>query len=138
MNTQVGIHVKNKEKMNQLVYFDEIGKGSFRPCDIDSVLEVQGRYIIMFEIKEGDKEMPLGQKITYQNMTDALQRGGYKEAITIIVEHSLPDPSQPIMLKDCICRSKYQNGKWQNSKLRYTVKEFVQTYANKHNIKKLQ
>lgn len=61
---------KNKERGNQLVVFNGLSHGKYGHTDIDAAQELFGKYLILVEVKYGDKELNRGQKLFIKNTTD--------------------------------------------------------------------
>ena len=61
--------IHNKRKMKQLIDFKGCAvDGGMYPTDIDGVIEYKDSKYIIFEVKYGDSEIPIGQRLALQRM----------------------------------------------------------------------
>ena len=67
--------IHNKRKMKQLIDFKGCAMdGGMYPTDIDGVIEYKDSKYIIFEVKYGDSEIPIGQRfITVMRSAGVLQ-----------------------------------------------------------------
>jgi len=135
-NKEVGQHIINMDKFNQVVLFDGIGKGQCRPTDYDSVLELDNHYWFAFEVKGEGKGMPYGQSLSYTRTADKWYQCG-DISYVFVVEHNEEDPSKPIMLKDCVIADVYHEGTWTKAKNNLSVKQGIEYLKKKYNITKI-
>lgn len=81
-----------------------IGKRNF--TDFDAVMEWRDLGWLVFEVKHGDKGVPIGQRIALERFVkDAGAFGKY--AVAAVAEHNVSNPREDIYLRDCMVRSLY-------------------------------
>ena len=97
--------IRNHARAKQLVSFDGmvVGKRMW-PTDIDAVIDWKDRAWLIFEVKHGSKDVPLGQRLALERLVHDSWRGG-KPAVAAIVEHDVDDASQDVRLADCNVRA---------------------------------
>jgi len=132
----IGNHITNMAKFNQPVLFDGIGKGQLRPTDYDGILEIDNKYWFAFEIKEKNKTMPYGQRLSYTRTADKWHQCG-DVAYVFQVHHNVEDPTEPIMLKDCIMSEYYYKGEWHLAKNDLNVTQIIKILKDKYNITRI-
>jgi len=135
MKTQ-GEHIMNRERFNQQVLFDGIGKGQMRMTDYDGVFEISNKWCILTEVKRVGNNMPYGQKLSYERVANAIQRGGM-EALVIVTKHDTPS-TEDVMLKDTQVTDFYINGEWHKDTKNRTYLQFIADYAKSRKINKLK
>lgn len=96
--------------------------GTVQPTDIDAILQYKGLFYLICEVKYNGKDVPLGQRICLENMTDDFNIAG-KEAMAIVADHYVDDEDEPVQLAECIVREYYWDGKWRVPKKQMTVKD---------------
>ena len=70
--------IHNKRKMKQLIDFKGCAvDGGMYPTDIDGVIEYKDSKYIIFEVKYGDSEIPIGQRLALQRMVDDFTKSAY-------------------------------------------------------------
>lgn len=131
-----GEHIMNRERFNQQILFDGIGKGTMRMTDYDGVFEIDDKYCIFTEVKREGNEMPYGQRLSYTRVADRLQKTGM-EALIIVAKHNTPT-TEDVLLKDCRVSTFYINGVWRNDPKRRTYIQFLADYAKSRQIEKLK
>jgi hypothetical protein len=132
----IGNHITNMDKFSQPVLFDGVGKGQCRPTDYDCVIELDNKYWFAFEIKEKNKTMPYGQRLSYTRTADKWHQCG-DVAYVFQVHHNVEDPSKAIMLKDCIMSEYYYQGEWHLAKNDLNVTQIIKILKDKYNITRI-
>lgn len=135
METQ-GKHIMNRERFNQQILFDGIGKGQMRMTDYDGVFEIDDKWCIFTEVKRVGNEMPYGQRLSYERVADRLQKTGM-ESLIIVAKHDTPS-TEDVLLKDCIVTTFYIKGRWYKDPKQRTYLEFISDYAKSRQIQKLK
>lgn len=129
--------IRNTNKVNRSIDFDGLNKvpgkrDSVYASDIDSIMEFDDKHLIMIEMKEEGKELPVGQRLLLQRIADRWGEG----AIALYVTH---DPS---LLGDIpvteLSVSKVYTPKSGWVDYKKNLLSFLHSYANKHNIYKLK
>lgn len=118
----------NVDRARQLISFAGMPEGV---TDIDGFTEYHDFVRIWFEVKNGDKDSPLGQKLALQRLVDDSKKAG-KFAMAMIVEHYVDDPLQDIPLKDCNVREIYTtfNGKWRPPREQITAGQLQKAFID--------
>ena len=99
--------IHNKRKMKQLIDFKGCAvDGGMYPTDIDGVIEYKDSKYIIFEVKYGDSEIPIGQRLALQRMVDDFTKSG-KQAIVLICSHTVKNPNKPVVMAWCNVREIY-------------------------------
>jgi len=79
--------IRSRERMAQIRDFSGLHFGSIIPTDIDGLIEYQNLCFILIETKFGDAQLPFGQELALERLTDAIQASG-KPAICIVASHT--------------------------------------------------
>ena len=124
------VPIQNMERAKQLVSFDGMELGPrLWPTDFDAAIEWKNQAWLLFEVKHGDKDVPLGQRLALQRFVQDVWRGG-KSAVAAVVEHFVADPSQDVRLANCQVREVYVGGEftWRKPRRRMTARELTDAY----------
>ena len=124
-----GIH--NPQKARQLLLFEDISKDGIGMTDIDGLIEYKNRALILFEIKHGNKEVPIGQRLVLERMVNNAAATG-KDAVAIVAEHSVEDPELPVFVRLCRVREIYWGSekRWRKPHKELTAGEAADTIIN--------
>lgn len=124
----------NTRRGRQLLRFDGMNLQredlcSITPTDIDAVIDVRNRVLILFEAKLNGKEVPQGQKKALERIVDDAGCAG-KNAIAIVCDHNVSNESEDVYLKDSIAREVYEteHHEWRQMKRHMTAKELADFY----------
>ena len=130
----------NSRRGRQLLRFDGMipqreDLCSITPTDIDAVIDVRNRMLILFEAKYNGKEVPQGQKKALERLVDDAKSAG-KNAIAIVCDHNVEDVNKDVFLKDvflkdAIAREVYEteHQEWRPMKRNgMTAKELADFY----------
>jgi hypothetical protein len=103
-------HVWDMERIKQFVSFSNLSYGkNNRPTDIDGLFELRDRLFIIFEAKMYGTDLPTGQRLALERLTDALSQA--KPTLLIVANHDEP-ADQPIDLASCqVAKIRYK-GQW--------------------------
>lgn len=129
--------IRNPSKMKQLIDFKNLDiDGYIYPTDIDGIIEYKDSEYIIFEVKYGDTEVPIGQKLALKRMVDDFTKIG-KQAIVLICEHRVSNYKAPIVAANCKVREIYygEEKKWRKIEEDLSVKtavELFQKYSQKN------
>jgi len=127
--------VRNLEKLSRPIIFDNVG-GACTATDIDFVFELYSKFLILGEVKENHKQITVGQELVTTRIVNSWNKIPGNVGIVIFAHHSADD--KQILLADCIINKIYINGKWKTMGTRITVKDFVQLFATKYDLKHLK
>jgi hypothetical protein len=102
------------------------------PTDIDGLIEVRGQVLVLFEAKLAGKDVPHGQRVALEQIVQDARRAG-KHAVALVVEHSVADPEQDIMLKDLAVREAYRSETltWKEPRAAITAIQAAELYIRR-------
>lgn len=109
--------IKYPSRMKQLIDFEGMCSdddfGRIMPMDIDGLIEFKDNGYMFYEVKYKDAETPLGQRIALERLVKDTSLGG-KKCVAIIVEHSIGDTDENVILSNCMVREIYTstNREW--------------------------
>ena len=103
--------------------------GYIYPTDIDGLIEYKDSEYILFEVKYGSAEVPLGQKLAIQRMIDDFTKVG-KQAVAFVCEHTVRDADKPVVAVWCKVREIYygKEKQWRAPDNEITVREAVDSF----------
>ena len=90
--------IRDADKVAQTIDFAGFVNGKISPSDIDITLEFNDKYLILFEIKEKGKRIPMGQKLLLERIARAWGNWKGKTAVVIFCTHTETDFTKPIPL----------------------------------------
>lgn len=121
------------KRIKQVLDFRGVGNSLIHPSDIDAVLEFDGEYLIIFEVKLKGVGVPIGQQRLFKEIADAWQRVN-KEAFVVYCEHET-DTDEVVNMANTTVTKIYHDGK--NYKRNENIREFLFKLGAYYNIKKL-
>lgn len=116
--------------MKQLIDFKGLEvDGYIYPTDIDGLIEYKDSEYILFEVKYGSAEVPLGQKLAIQRMIDDFTKVG-KQAVAFVCEHTVRNADKPVVAAWCKVREIYygKEKQWRAPDNEITVREAVDSF----------
>lgn len=122
--------IQNPYRMKQLIDFQWLDvDGYIYPTDIDGLIEYKDSEYIIFEIKYGGAEVPVGQKLALQRMVDDFTKVG-KQAVAFVCEHTVRDAEKPVIAAWCKVREIYygKEKQWRAPDAEITVREAVDNF----------
>ena len=122
--------INNPRRMKQLIDFKGLAiDGNIYPTDIDGLIEYKDSEYIIFEVKYGDAEVPLGQKLALQRMVDDFTKVG-KQAVAFICEHTVRNANKPVVAAWCKVREIYygREKEWRVPDNEITVRGAVNSF----------
>lgn len=122
--------IQNPYRMKQLIDFQGLDvDGYIYPTDIDGLIEYKDSEYIIFEIKYGGAEVPVGQKLALQRMVDDFTKVG-KQAVALVCEHTVHDAEKPVIAAWCKVREIYygKEKQWRAPDSEITVREAVDNF----------
>ena len=110
----------------QLIRFDDMNLGKVCYTDFDAVLEWKDRAWLLFEVKKGSKDVPVGQRLALERFIQDVGAAG-KLGCAAIVEHNVRNPYEDIYLRDCFVRSIFMTNElaWRPTKRLMNSKELM-------------
>lgn len=122
--------INNPRRAKQLIDFKGLEiDGYIYPTDLDGLIEYKDSEYILFEIKHGSAEVPLGQKLALQRMVDDFTKVG-KQAVVFVCEHNVHDPDKTVVAAWCKVREIYygKEKEWRQPIAEITVREAVDMF----------
>lgn len=101
---------RNRDAARQLIDFDGLTFDGIQPTDIDGMIEYRNQAYVIFEFKYDAAEMPLGQRLCIERMTDALAKAG-KKAVAFLCSHQ-SRIGEDILARNAIVKRIYYKGEW--------------------------
>jgi hypothetical protein len=104
--------------------------GKITPTDIDGFMEFGGRLFVFIEGKSGSANMPYGQQLALERLTDAVHKPPERYAICLISKHN--DEGDIDAANSRLTRYRW-NGRWsyvfKDISLRFAIDRLVAKYA---------
>lgn len=125
--------IHNLKKASQPIDFSGLNlNGRIYPTDIDGLIEVGNEEYIIFEVKYRGSEVPFGQRLALQRMTDDFRKAG-KRAVAIVCEHSVKNYEIPVKAADCSVREMYfgLDSDWKQTHKKITLKEAIDLFEKR-------
>lgn len=80
--------VRNRDHAAQLRDFSGLRFGNITPTDVDAIVEFGGRLFIFVELKYGDAELPRGQRLCLERISDAINAPPNRRSIVLVAKHN--------------------------------------------------
>ena len=86
---------------------------------------------LMIELKLTKKELPTGQRISYERLVKDTTIAG-KKSVVFVVEHEVFDCKKPIIVKDCFVREMYftDDLEWKKFRNKVNIRDLVKRYVS--------
>jgi hypothetical protein len=118
--------IHNPDRARQLRDFSGLQFDNITPTDIDGLIEYKGLAYVIIELKYGEAEVPDGQRLALERLTDDLERSK-KSALCIIASHEAP-LEEEIDVANCLVTKYRQKGTWKTSLKPLLVKDIVKRF----------
>jgi len=119
--------IKNKKYFNQPLIFEGLRWNTITPTDIDACIDFKNKVFIFIEVKYGNIDLNVGQKILIERLVNNIAKPSYG----IVCRHM---QKNDIFLKSCIVSDVY-NGKWHSYKGKgISVEDAITKIRKKHNL----
>lgn len=132
--------IVNINRARQLNDFDNIMKGTIQPMDIDGFVEYDNLAYVFLEVKYLTKNMPPRQRLAYERIVkDTSNTPDKKLSIAIVIEHSVEEWQQHVLIGECNVRELYfsVDRKWKAPNFKCTFNElathFIETVVKRNN-----
>ena len=79
--------IKNRALHGQFVDYSNLKFDRLSPIDFDAFMEFKNELFVFIETKYQDAEMPLGQRLAFERVCDAIQSPDQR-AIVFVTSHS--------------------------------------------------
>jgi hypothetical protein len=103
--------INKPDRASQLRDFSGLRFGNITPTDIDGLIEYKNLGYVIFELKYMNTEIPKGQELALERLTDDLQKSG-KTCLCLISNHQTSDCNIPIDAANTIVQRYRYKGKW--------------------------
>lgn len=121
MNDERGV-IRNRDAALQIRNFSGLRYGNITPTDIDGMIEYHNRGYVLIETKYGDSELPQGQRLALERITDDLR----KPSVAIVASH---ESTGDIDVANAIVRELRYQRKWHTTATQYTVRQIVDRFV---------
>ena len=124
--------VRNRKSLGQVVLFEGLQRKGVSPSDIDAVLEIRDKYLVLFEVKKEGFDIPKGQRILLETLANVWEETG---RISVVVKaiHRIKNNAD-ILLKDCEVEEIYYKGSWKILDRTILVGKFLDDFYKKQKI----
>lgn len=119
---------RNRDYAAQLKDFSGLRWGKISPTDIDALLEFGDKLYIFVETKYKTAEVPYGQLLALQRVTDCITATG-RSAVLCVTSH---DSDGDIDMASTIVRQYRENGVWVKELPEISLKDFVDLMKSKY------
>lgn len=103
--------IRNREYMRQIKDFSGLRFGKIMPTDIDCFIDFGDRLFIFVEGKHTGAQLPTGQRLAIERISDACNCPPRRVAVAIIIDHN-EGSSTDVNYAETTVRSYRWNGKW--------------------------
>jgi beta-xylosidase len=123
--------IQNIGRKQQINDFSELRFENITPTDMDGVIEYKDRAYIFLEIKYLDKELPWGQRLFLERLVNDIAETG-KQAVAIVIEHSVRDISLSVPVADCKVREAYYHNirQWKKIPGEFTAGSYIKMFLD--------
>lgn len=101
--------IRSHKNMSQVIDFSNMRFGNIMPTDIDGLIEYRDMGFMLYEVKYDGVEMPFGQRLALERLTDALQM--CRPTLLMLCSH-LQTEGQDIDLNNTIVEEYRYKGGW--------------------------
>jgi hypothetical protein len=120
-------NIRNRDYFNQEYDYSDMRWGNITPTDIDGLIEYHNICYVLFETKYNNAELPRGQLLALERLTDDIQEK--KPILTIIATHVIPASEIVDVSKTIVVKYRWK-GKWRNTKTPKTSKKLADEFIN--------
>ncbi len=128
--------INNPKRAKQVIAYDGIKSKKVHPTDIDALLEFDGKYLILIELKVKGNKVPKGQRLALERIAVKWVRDG-GEAWIVYASHDTKD-DEIIFLKDCDIFEIWSSKRTLLLEKTIKVKSFLRELAISYKIDKLK
>ena len=110
--------------------FENLRYGKITPTDIDGFLEYKNKAFIFFEFKYNYSEMPFGQRLALERLTDALSKTKPSVLFVTSWDDSFLDSENKINCAETIVYKIRHDNKWITPEGNPTLKDCIDWFIN--------
>lgn len=122
--------IKSRDGIRQVILFEGLQNNKVSLSDLDAVIELRDKFLILFEVKKSGFDIPRGQRTMLEAIVDAWDETG---RIGMIVKADHNSDKDHILLRTCVVMEVYYKGSWRPVG-DITVREFLDNFYKKNNI----
>ena len=124
-----GKHFRNMDRARALMCYDGMNFQGMMPTDLDMVIEIGNSTLIVGELKYGNAEVPIGQRLVIERICTNWAKEG-RHALGIIAHHQ---EKGDVLVKDAKVTMYWdtERSKWVKPERDYTVKSIIDAYILK-------
>lgn len=119
--------ISNRDRARQIRNYKGLRYGNITPTDIDGLIEYKNKGYIIIELKYEAAELPLGQQLALERLTDDLERSG-KSTICIVASHQEIDCNKDIDVANTFVSNYRLKGNWYTPNIQLTTKQLIEKY----------
>tara|TARA_R110000765_G_scaffold413412_1_gene513436 strand:+ start:1009 stop:1416 length:408 start_codon:yes stop_codon:yes gene_type:complete len=130
--------IRNSKQVTQAISFEGLQNKKIHPTDVDILLEVDNKFIIIGEVKKINNDIPFGQKKALERIIKRWEYGNY---ILLKIVHDFNNDNSDIPASICKVEKYYYKEKWYDIKPEFknkTLVEIINKLANHWNHDKLK
>jgi hypothetical protein len=126
--------IRSPREVVRAIDFTGVQNGAMHPTDIDCVLEFNNDILILMEVKQWGKEIPLGQRLLLERLCDAWRT---PRSTVLKVDYKKENVGEyTIDLHECFVTKYYYEGQWSDTKTPVKLIEFINHLGKKWNCDK--
>jgi len=122
--------IKSRDGFRQVILYEGLENGNISLSDIDAVMELRDKFLILFEVKRKGISIPKGQRGMLEAIIDAWHETG---RVGMIVKADHNSDEEFIYLRTCVVVEIYYKGSWREFG-DITVREFLENFYNKNKL----
>lgn len=122
--------INNRDRGRQIRDYSGLKYGNITPTDIDGFLDFHNKIFIFFELKYGDAELPIGQRLALERLCDAT--GVEVISYAFIAKHYHPVEEDIDAARAVVTKIRHR-GLWTTPKQERTLKQHIDEILNRNN-----
>ena len=121
--------IKHRDFASQIRDFSGLRFGNITPTDIDGLIDYKDKAWILFELKFAGGEMPFGQRLALELITDNLAR--LKPTICFIAEHETEPPNDINSANTTVVMFRHKR-EWHYDNRKITLRKAIDGFLEKN------
>ena len=119
--------IQHREYAQQLRDFTGLRFGNKTPTDLDCFLDFGGSMFVFVEGKHDGAPLPFGQRLAFENLTNACQAGGV-ESLLLVADHT---GAGDVPYATILVRCSYYRGVWRPAPREITVRAAIESFQTR-------
>ena len=120
----------NRDRSKQSYDFTGLQFGTITPSDMDCFIEYQNKAWVFVELKSNGVDVPFGQLLALERLTDDLERAG-KPTLMLFAYHTTPNVDDDIDVAQALVYAQRVQGEWieyptAQKTVRFWVQQFLE------------